>query len=75
MTDLKHEGSIKRSRALPRRVKEVRVDLSKKSHLRETKLAALRVRVLEMAAIMLERMTSGRSLIVVVEKDIFSFFF
>lgn len=66
MTDRKHEGKRKRSRALPRRVREVRVDLSKRSHFRETKEAALRLRTSDTLPIMLERMTSGRSLMVVV---------
>lgn len=69
MTDRKQEGSMKRSRALPRRVRKVRVDRSNRSHFRETKEAALRARTSETAAIMLERMTSGRSLMVVVEKE------
>lgn len=68
MTDRKQEGSMKRSRALPRRVREVRVDRSKRSHLWETKEAALRARTSEMAAIMFERITSGKSLMVVVEE-------
>lgn len=57
---------MRRSRALPRRVRAVRVDRSKRSHFVETKEAALRVRTSETAAIMLERMTLGRSLMVVV---------
>ena len=65
MTDRKQEGSMRRSRALPRRVRVVRVDRSRRSHLVETKATALRVRTSDTAAITLERMTSGRSLMVV----------
>lgn len=53
-------------RILPRRVRDVRVERSKRSHLRHTRAAAFRLRTLEMAAITLERITSGRSLMVVV---------
>lgn len=65
---------MRRSRALPRRVRAVRVDRSKRSHFVETKEAALRVRTSETAAIMLERMTLGRSLMVVVETAILDTF-
>lgn len=51
---------------LPRRVREVRVERSRKRHLRQTRAAALRLRTSEMAAMILERITSGRSLRVVV---------
>lgn len=53
-------------RILPRRVRDVRVERSKRCHFRQTKAAALRLRTLEMAAIMLERITSGRSLMAAV---------
>lgn len=61
MTDLKQVGSMKRSRALPRRVREVRVGRSRINHFRHTREAALRVRVSEIVENMLERITSGRS--------------
>lgn len=51
---------------LPRRVREVRVERSRRRHLRQTRAAALRLRTSEMAAMILERITSGRSLRVVV---------
>lgn len=53
-------------RILPRRVRDVRVERSKRSHLWQTRAAAFRLRTLDMAAIMLERITSGMSLMVVV---------
>lgn len=51
---------------LPRRVREVRVERSRRRHLRQTRAAALRLRTSEMAAMILDRITSGRSLRVVV---------
>lgn len=51
---------------LPRRVRDVRVERSRRSHLRQTRAAAFRLRTFDMAAIMLDRITSGRSLMVVV---------
>lgn len=65
VTDRKQFGRRKRSRMLPRRVMEVRVERSRRSHLWQTKAAALRLRTSEMAAIIFERITSGRSLRVV----------
>lgn len=56
---------MKRSRILPRRVREVRVERSRPCHLWQTSEAELRLRTSEIVAIMLERMTSGRSLTVV----------
>lgn len=58
-------GSMKRSFLLPRSVREVRVERSRTSHLRQTRAATLRLRTSETAAIMLESITSGRSLRVV----------
>lgn len=58
-------GSIKRSRRLPRRVREERVARSKRYHLRQTRAAELRLRTSMTAAMILDRSTSGRSLRVV----------
>lgn len=65
VTDLKQEGTMKRSRALPRSVRQVRVERSRWSHFRHTNEVELRLRVSEIVAIMFERITSGRSLSVV----------
>lgn len=65
VTDRKQLGRKKMSRKLPRRVREVRVERSRRSHLWQTKEAELRLRTSETAAIMMERITSGRSLMVV----------
>lgn len=65
VTDRKQVGNMKRSRMLPRRVREVRVERSRTSHLRQTSAAAFRLRTSETAPTMLERITSGRSLMVV----------
>lgn len=63
--DLKQVGNMKRSRTLPRSVRETRVERSRTSHFRLTRAAELRLRTSEIAAMMLERITSGRSLIMV----------
>lgn len=46
-------------------MREVRVERSRTRHLPQTSEAELRLRTSEIVAIMLERMTSGRSLTVV----------
>jgi hypothetical protein len=56
---------MKRSRALPRRVREVRVGLSNWRNLRHTKDREFRVRVSEIKLKTLLRIASGRSLMVV----------
>lgn len=65
VTDRKQVGNMKRSRMLPRRVREVLVARSRTSHFRQTSAAAFRLRTSETAAIMLERITSGRSFMMV----------
>lgn len=65
VTDGKQVGIRSRSRALPRRVRDVRVDRSRGSHFRQTSAAAFRLRTSAIAAIMLDKITSGRSLMVV----------
>lgn len=65
--DEKQLGTMKRSRRLPRRVREARVSRSKRYHLWQTIEAELRQRTSDTAEIMLDRMTSGRSFIVVMK--------
>lgn len=55
---------------MARRVREERVERSRRSHLRLTRAAELRLRVSETAERMLERITSGRSETVVVVRVI-----
>lgn len=59
--DEKQVGTMKSSRRLPRRVRADRVARSKRYHLRQTNAAQFRLRTSDTAAIMLDRITSGRS--------------
>lgn len=54
-------GSMKMSRTLPRRDREVRVERSSHIHLREVRAMLLRDRTSETRENMLVRMGSGRS--------------
>lgn len=60
-------GNMMRSRTLPRSVREERVERSRTIHFRQTREAELRLRTSETTAMMLERMTSGRSLMAVTQ--------
>lgn len=65
VTDLKQIGIMCRYRALPRSVMEVRVALSSEWNFRLTKDSEFRARVSLIAAQILDKITSGRLLIVV----------
>lgn len=65
MTEPKQRGMRWRSRTFPRSAREVRVALSNDRNLRQTKEREFRVRTSETKEKIMERITSGRSLIVV----------
>ena len=75
VTERKHRGIMKRSRALPRRVRETRVVLSNWRNLRHVKDREFRVRVSEIKAKALIRIASGRSFMVVMSLVVEAFGF